>query len=185
MQVTAIVEAACQLGKEGVRVVPEIMIPLVGHVNELRNQKNLVDETAAEVMKRTGVTVEYLVGTMIELPRAAVTADEIAEEAEFFSFGTNDLRRRRSASRGTTRGSSSGITSTTGSWRKTRSRSSTAGAWVSSSAMGVEKGRKTRPKLKVGICGEHGGEPSSIEFCHGVGLDYVSCSPYRVPIARA
>ncbi len=184
MQVTAIVEAACQLGKEGVRVVPEIMIPLVGHVNELRNQKNLVDETAAEVMKRTGVTVEYLVGTMIELPRAAVTADEIAEEAEFFSFGTNDLTQTTFGFSRDDAGKFIRHYIDHGILEKDPFQVLDRGGVGQLVAMGVEKGRKTRPKLKVGICGEHGGEPSSIEFCHGVGLDYVSCSPYRVPIAR-
>lgn len=184
MQVTAIVEAACQLGKEGVQVVPEIMIPLVGHVNELRNQKNLVDETAAEVMKRTGVTVEYLVGTMIELPRAAVTADQIAEEAEFFSFGTNDLTQTTFGFSRDDAGKFIRHYIDHGILEKDPFQVLDRGGVGQLVAMGVEKGRKTRPKLKVGICGEHGGEPSSVEFCHGVGLDYVSCSPYRVPIAR-
>ncbi len=184
MQVTAIIEAACLLGKEGVRVVPEIMIPLVGHVNELRNQKALVDETAGEVMKRTGVTVEYLVGTMIELPRAAVTADQIAEEAEFFSFGTNDLTQTTFGFSRDDAGKFIRHYIQHGILEKDPFQVLDRGGVGQLVAMGVEKGRKTQPKLKVGICGEHGGEPSSVEFCHGVGLDYVSCSPYRVPIAR-
>jgi pyruvate,orthophosphate dikinase len=184
MQARAIFEAACQLKKEGVNVKPEVMVPLVGHVNELKMQKNIVVDTAERVMKEKGIKVDYLVGTMIEVPRAAVTAGEIAKEAQFFSFGTNDLTQM-----------------TFGFSRDD------AGTFLPEYVdkkilpvdpfrvldrdgvgilvrMAVESGRKTRPDLKIGICGEHGGDPSSVEFCHVVGLNYVSCSPYRVPIAR-
>ncbi|MDH4101158.1 MAG: pyruvate, phosphate dikinase [Nitrospirota bacterium] len=184
MQVRAILEAACELSKEGQAVIPEIMIPLVGHVNELKNQKALVIETAEQVMKEQGITLEYLVGTMIELPRAAVTADEIAKEAQFFSFGTNDLTQ---TTFGFSRDDSAKFIRhyiDTGLMEKDPFAVLDQDGVGKLVAMGVEKGRSTRPDLKVGICGEHGGEPSSVEFCHNTGLNYVSCSPYRVPIAR-
>jgi pyruvate, orthophosphate dikinase len=184
MQVRAIVEAACEVKKEKIDVEPEIMIPLVGHVRELEVLKNMTVQVADEIIKTYNVKLNYMVGTMIELPRAAITADKIAEHAEFFSFGTNDLTQ-------TTFGLSR----------------DDAGKFLPDYVenkilpndpfqaldqegvgelvrIGIDKGRKTRKKLKVGICGEHGGEPSSIEFCHKVGMNYVSCSPYRVPIAR-
>lgn len=185
MQVQAIMEAACELiCEEGFEIVPEIMIPLVGHVAELKVLRARAIRVADEVITRFGVEVKYLIGTMIELPRAALTADEIAKEAEFFSFGTNDLTQ-------TTFGLSR----------------DDAGKFLPSYVqreilpndpfvvldqdgvgqlvrIGCEKGRKTRADIKLGICGEHGGEPSSVIFCHNSGLDYVSCSPYRVPIAR-
>lgn len=184
MQARAIFEAAVNVSKKGVKVLPEIMIPLVGHVNELKLQEEIVRKTADAVFEEKKHKVKYLVGTMIELPRAAVTADEIAEVAEFFSFGTNDLTQ-------TTFGLSR---DDAGSFLpKYVERDilpndpfealdqSGVGTLVE---MGTVKGRKVREKLKVGICGEHGGEPSSIDFCHRTGLDYVSCSPFRVPIAR-
>ncbi|MCD6221308.1 pyruvate, phosphate dikinase, partial [bacterium] len=184
MQARAIMEAACELKKEGVEVIPEIMIPLVGNVNELKNQKEVVIKVAEEVMKKYGVKVKYMVGTMIEIPRAAVTADQIAEEAEFFSFGTNDLTQM-----------------TLGFSRDDVAKflpiyidkkiikddpfmtldQEGVGQLVK---MGIEKGRKTNPSLEIGICGEHGGDPESVKFCHRVGMNYVSCSPYRVPVAR-
>ncbi|MBP7734774.1 MAG: pyruvate, phosphate dikinase [Spirochaetes bacterium] len=184
MQARAIFEAACQLKKEGVNVKPEVMVPLVGHVKELIMQKNIIVETAEKVMKEKKVKVDYMVGTMIEVPRAAVTADEIAAEAQFFSFGTNDLTQMTF---GYSRDDSGKflpeyvdkkilpndpfrVLDRDGVGKLIR--------------MAVEKGRGVRKDLKVGICGEHGGEPSSVEFCHLVGLNYVSCSPYRVPIAR-
>ncbi len=184
MQVRAIIEAACEVKKEKVEVQPEIMIPLVGHVNELASLKKMTVEVADEIIKSSGVKLKYMVGTMIELPRAAVTADKIAEEAEFFSFGTNDLTQtvfglsRDDAGKFLPEYVEKKILpkdpfmalDTEGVGELVR--------------IGIEKGRKTRKKLKVGICGEHGGEPSSIEFCHKVAMDYVSCSPYRVPIAR-
>ncbi|MBU0518876.1 pyruvate, phosphate dikinase, partial [bacterium] len=184
MQARAIFEAAANVIKEGVMVMPEIMIPLVSHVNELKEQTAIVRKVAEEVIKEKSVVLEYTVGTMIELPRAALTAHQIAEVAEFFSFGTNDL------------------TQTTFGFSR-----DDAGKFLPDYIdrnilpqdpfqvldregvgellhIGVRKGRSTRPRLKVGICGEHGGEPSSIEFCHDNHFNYVSCSPYRVPIAR-
>ena len=184
MQTRAIIEAAIQLKKEGLKVVPEIMIPLVGHVKELKDQKTIVDRVAAETMKEHGVKIEYLVGTMIEVPRGAVTADEIAAEAQFFSFGTNDLTQ-------TTFGfSRDDIGKFLGAYQDKKildkdpfSTIDTVGVG-SLVRMAVEKGRSTRPDIKLGICGEHGGDPSSIHFFEKVGLNYVSMSPYRVPVAR-
>jgi pyruvate,orthophosphate dikinase len=184
MQTRAIIEAACQLAKEGLKVVPEIMIPLVGLVKELRDQKAIVDRVAAEVMKEKGVKIKYLVGTMIEVPRGATTADEIATEAQFFSFGTNDLTQL------TYGFSRDDIGKFLGSYQDKKILDKDPFATIDTVgvgqlvAMGVEKGRKARPDLKIGICGEHGGDPSSIHFFNKVGLDYVSCSPYRVPVAR-
>ena len=184
MQAQAIIEAACQAKAKGIKVKPEIMIPLVSHVNEFKLQEKIVRAVADKVMKKKKIKINYLVGTMIELPRAALTADQIAERAEFFSFGTNDLTQ-------TTFGLSRDdagkflplyvkdellpndpfeVLDQTG-----------VGQLVK---MGTERGRTTRPNLKVGICGEHGGEPASVEFCHNTGLNYVSCSPFRLPIAR-
>ena len=184
MQTRAIIEAACRLHKEGAKVVPEIMIPLVGLVKELRDQKAIVNRVAAEVMKEQGVKIKYLVGTMIEVPRGAVTADEIATEAQFFSFGTNDLTQLTFGFSRDDVGKFLKIYTD----KKILDRDPFAsidtvgvGGLV---AMGVERGRKTRPDLKLGICGEHGGDPASIHFFHNVGLDYVSASPYRVPVAR-
>ena len=184
MQARAIIEAACELAKEGTKIVPEIMIPLVGMVSEMKAQKDLIREVAAETMKRYNVKLSYLVGTMIELPRAAVTADRIAEEAEFFSFGTNDLTQ-------TTFGFSRDDAAKFIDFYKTADILDTDPFAVldregvgSLMRTAIAGGRKTRPTIKLGICGEHGGDPSSVEFCHQLGLDYVSCSPYRVPIAR-
>ena len=184
MQTRAIIEAACQLAKEGTKVVPEIMIPLVGHVKELRDQKAIVDRVAAEVMKEQGVKITYLVGTMIEVPRGATTADEIAAEAQFFSFGTNDLTQL------TFGFSRDDIGKFLGAYQDKKILDKDPFATIDTVgvgllvAMGVEKGRATRPDLKIGICGEHGGDPSSIHFFDKVGLDYVSASPYRIPVAR-
>jgi pyruvate,orthophosphate dikinase len=184
MQCRAIFEAACKLQKEGKTVKPEIMIPLVGLPKEFQEQKAIVDRVAEEVFVQTGVKVEYMVGTMIELPRAAVVADKIAETAEFFSFGTNDLTQttfgfsRDDAGKIIADYISKGILKADPFQELDREG---VGALVK---MAFEKGRSVRSNLKVGICGEHGGDPSSIEFCDLVGLDYVSCSPYRVPIAR-
>ncbi len=184
MQARAVFEATVNLRKQGVKAMPEIMIPLVGHVKELKMQEEIVRRVAAEVMKENKTKFDYLVGTMIEIPRGAITADEIAEVAEFFSFGTNDLTQ-------TTLGVSR----------------DDAGRFLPSYVEhdiyprdpfdaidrigvgflmkhAVTEGRRTRPDIKLGICGEHGGEPSSVEFCHDIGLNYVSCSPFRVPIAR-
>ena len=184
MQVQAIMEAACELAREGKRIVPEIMIPLVGMVSEMKAQKALIREVADETMKRCGKTLTYLVGTMIELPRAAVTARQIAEEAEFFSFGTNDLTQ---TTYGFSRDDSSKFTSY---YRDNELLAFDPFAVLDREGVGevmrlaMREGRATRPELKLGICGEHGGEPSSVEFCHHLGLNYVSCSPYRVAIAR-
>ena len=184
MQARAIIEAAVNVAKKGTAVKPEIMIPLVAHVNEFKLQEDIVRRVAKEVMNEKGKKINYLVGTMIELPRAALTADEIAERAEFFSYGTNDLTQ-------TTFGLSR---DDAGKFLPSYVQKdilpsdpfesldqSGVGQLVE---MGTKKGRSTRKNLKVGICGEHGGEPSSVEFCHRTGLDYVSCSPFRVPIAR-
>jgi pyruvate,orthophosphate dikinase len=184
MQARAIMEAACQLTKERIPVVPEIMIPLVGDVRELSDQKAIVVRIADQVMKEMGVKVSYLVGTMIEVPRGALTANEIAREADFFSFGTNDLTQL------TYGFSRDDIGKFLGAYQDRRILERDPFASLDTDgvgqlvAMGTAKGRQTKPKLKVGVCGEHGGDPSSIHFFEKVGLDYVSCSPYRVPVAR-
>ena len=186
MQARAILEAACIVKKEGVDVHPEIMIPLVGIKKELEDQAAVVRRVAAEVFAAQGVTVDYLVGTMIEVPRAALTADQIAEVAEFFSFGTNDLTQMTF---GVSRDDAGKFLPLYTSEEKE--------IWPSDPfatldqegvgqlvKLGIERGRSTRPGLKVGICGEHGGDPESVKFCHRVGMDYVSCSPFRIPVAR-
>lgn len=184
MQAQAIMEAACELAKERTKVIPEIMIPLVGHVNELQKMREIVINTANRVQQEYKVKVPYTVGTMIELPRACVTADEIAQVADFFSFGTNDLTQtvyglsRDDAGRFLPFYVENGILKDDPFISIDQS-----GVGVLM-RMAVEKGRKVTRGLKMGICGEHGGEPKSVEFCHIIGLDYVSCSPYRVPIAR-
>jgi pyruvate,orthophosphate dikinase len=184
MQTRAIIEAACQLAKEGLKVIPEIMIPLVGHVKELRDQKAVVDRVAAEVMSEQRVKIAYLVGTMIEVPRGAITADEIAQEAQFFSFGTNDLTQL------TFGFSRDDIGKFLGAYQDRKILERDPFASIDTVGvgelvlMGVRKGRAARPSLKVGICGEHGGDPSSIHFFEQAGLDYVSASPYRIPVAR-
>jgi pyruvate,orthophosphate dikinase len=185
MQARAIFEAAVQVAKKGIRVIPEVMIPLVGNVKELENQKALVVKVANEVFQKTGVhDLKYYVGTMIEIPRAAVTADEIAKEADFFSFGTNDLTQ-------TTMGlSRDDYTKFSKQYETLKIFKADPFAVLDQDGVGkviehaVKLGRKTRPDLEIGICGEHGGEPSSVEFCYRIGMNYVSCSPYRVPIAR-
>ena len=185
MQTRAVIEAAIEVKNEkGYDIVPEIMIPLVGEVKELKFVKDIVDSTAKAVMNEKGITIEYHVGTMIEIPRAALTADEIAKEAEFFSFGTNDLTQMTF---GFSRDDAGKFLNDYYE-RKIYEQDPFAkldqvgvGQLVK---MAAEKGRATRPNIKLGICGEHGGDPSSIEFCHNVGLNYVSCSPFRVPLAR-
>ncbi len=185
MQVQAIFEAACRQAKKGVDVHPEVMIPLVGQVNELHVERDKLEKVAKQVMAKEGIQLDYKFGTMIEVPRAALTADEIAQYAQFFSFGTNDLTQM---TYGISRDDAEGkfllqyvdrklmaenpfqVLDRTGVGKLMR--------------MAVELGRKTNPKLEIGICGEHGGDPSSIEFCHQLGLNYVSASPYRVPVAR-
>ena len=185
MQVRAIMEAACNMTKKGVVVKPEIMIPLPGHVNELKVTLSYLEPVVKEVMEEQGIEVDYKFGTMIEIPRAAITAGEIAEVTDFFSFGTNDL------------------TQTTFGYSRDDAEGKFLLRYVEDKILpfnpfqeldqdgvgylikiAVEQGRKTRPDLEVGICGEHGGDPGSIEFCHRAGLNYVSCSPFRVPIAR-
>lgn len=185
MQARAIFYAVAKLADKGIEVQPEIMIPLVGHVNELKEMRELVNAAAQSIKEETGKNFEYTVGTMIEIPRAALTADQIAEEADFFSFGTNDL------------------TQTTFGYSRDDAEGKFLQAYIEQKVLpenpfavldregvgklvetGVNLGRKTKPGLKTGICGEHGGEKSSIEFCYNAGLDYVSCSPYRVPLAR-
>ncbi|MBI5167736.1 MAG: pyruvate, phosphate dikinase [candidate division NC10 bacterium] len=184
MQARAIFEAACELAREGKRVIPEVMIPLVGHVRELALQKELVVKVAEEVMREYGVRVEYMVGTMIEVPRASITADEIATEAEFFSFGTNDLTQMGFGLSRDDAGKFLPAYIEKGILEDDPFITIDRGGVGELVRIGIEKGRSTRPDLEVGICGEHGGDPRSVEFCHQVGMDYVSCSPYRVPIAR-
>jgi pyruvate,orthophosphate dikinase len=185
MQVRAIFEAACQVSREGVQVFPKVMIPLTAHKNELKIQREALESEARQVMQEQEITIEYKFGTMIELPRAALTADQIARHAEFFSFGTNDLTQ-------TTYGISRDDAEA-GFLIEYMERhilpdnpfatldADGVGALM---AMAVEKGRAIRPGLECGICGEHGGDPESIDLCHRLGLNYVSCSPFRVPIAR-
>lgn len=184
MQVYAIMEAACEVAKEGVKVYPEIMIPLVGHYKELEMLREMTVRVADEVMKQYGITLKYLVGTMIELPRAALTADEIAQYAEFFSFGTNDLTQTTLGLSRDDSGKFLPFYVEKGIYKEDPFVSLDVNGVGQLVEMGVTKGRKTRPDLKTGICGEHGGDPASIFFCHKVGLNYVSCSPYRVPVAR-
>jgi pyruvate,orthophosphate dikinase len=177
-------EAACQLTKEGGTAVPEVMIPLVGDVRELTDQKAVVTRIAADVMKEMGVQVKYLVGTMIEVPRGAITADEIAKEAEFFSYGTNDLTQLTYGFSRDDIGKFLGAYQKRGILERDPFASLDTVGVGALVEMGTKKGRAARPTLKVGICGEHGGDPSSIHFFDKVGLDYVSCSPFRVPVAR-
>jgi pyruvate,orthophosphate dikinase len=184
MQARAIFEAACQVKKEGVDVVPEVMIPLVGFLAEFKNQEAIIRAEAEKVFAEQGVKVNYLVGTMIEVPRACAVADQIATNAEFFSFGTNDLTQ---TTLGVSRDDYGGFINY---YKENDIVPNDPFQMIDQNGvgtlmkMGVEKGRSSRNNLKIGICGEHGGEPSSVIFCHNIGLDYVSCSPYRVPIAR-
>lgn len=185
MQTRAVMEAAIEVAQEkGYDIVPEIMIPLVGDKKELKFVKDVVVETAEQVKKEKGSDMAYHIGTMIEIPRAALMADEIAEEAEFFSFGTNDLTQMTF---GFSRDDAGKFLS---SYYESKIYESDPFARLDQNGVGqlvqlaAAKGRATRPDIKLGICGEHGGDPSSVEFCHKVGLNYVSCSPFRVPIAR-
>jgi pyruvate,orthophosphate dikinase len=185
MQARAIFEAAVHVAKKGIKVIPEVMIPLAGSVREVEHQKEIVVRAAKEVLAKAGMEkLHYLVGTMIEIPRAVLVADEIAKEAEFFSFGTNDLTQ-------TTMGlSRDDYTKFSGEYEAVKVFKADPFASIDQEGvgkmikMGIELGRKTRPDLEIGICGEHGGDPSSVEFCYRVGMNYVSCSPYRIPIAR-
>jgi pyruvate,orthophosphate dikinase len=200
MQVRAYFQAACRCAKRGITVKPEVMIPLVGHVNELRFERGKLEAAAQQVMEEEGIEVEYMFGTMIEVPRAALTAGEIAEYAQFFSFGTNDLTQMtygysRDDAEGKfllryVEGLDTGERDMEGN--PVRFQILPANPFQTLDPVGVgrlvklctEEGRAANPDLEVGICGEHGGDPASIDFCHRVGLDYVSCSPYRVPVAR-
>jgi pyruvate,orthophosphate dikinase len=184
MQARAIFEAAVAVAKKGVKVYPEVMIPLTATVKEMANQAEIVNSVAKEVFKEKGRTIEYLVGTMIELPRAALVAGEIAKEAQFFSFGTNDLTQ---TTWGFSRDDVNKILPTylaDGIIKQDPFAVLDREGVGQLVKMATERGRKTRPNLKVGICGEHGGEPSSVEFCYQTGLNYVSCSPFRVLTAR-
>jgi pyruvate,orthophosphate dikinase len=184
MQVRAIMEAACNMKKKGVKVLPEIMIPLVGMKKELDLLKEEMIQTVNEIFEKKKMKIPYMIGTMIEIPRAALTADRIAESAEFFSFGTNDLTQMGLGFSRDDSGSFLGAYLQRGIFEKDPFQSLDQEGIGILIQLGVEKGRKTRPDLKIGICGEHGGDPASVEFCHRVGMNYVSCSPYRVPIAR-
>jgi pyruvate, orthophosphate dikinase len=184
MQARAILEAACEVKKEGITVLPEIMIPLVAHRNELKHQKETVHKVGEEVMEHYGMKLDYLVGTMIELPRASLTADQIAEEAEFFSFGTNDLTQTAFGLSRDDAGNFLQFYYDNNILEKDPFATVDIDGVGELMRIGTEKGRSVKPKLKVGICGEHGGDPNSVEFCHRLNLDYVSCSPFRVPIAR-
>ncbi len=184
MQARAIFEAACELECEGIKVIPEVMIPLVGFSKELVILKEMVDRVAEEVMKAYKVKIKYQVGTMIELPRAALVADEIAKTAEFFSFGTNDLTQTTLGLSRDDAGKFLPFYIEKGIFDTDPFVSIDQEGVGQLVKMGIEKGRATRPNIKVGICGEHGGDPRSIDFCHRAGMDYVSCSPYRIPIAR-
>nr|MDK2850470.1 pyruvate, orthophosphate dikinase [Candidatus Cloacimonadota bacterium] len=184
MQARAIIEAAINVQKKGVKVLPEIMVPLVGTLAEFKLQESIIRETAEAVFKETGQKVDYLVGTMIEIPRAALTADQIAENAEFFSFGTNDLTQMTFGYSRDDAGTFLPIYLKKNLLKNDPFQVLDQEGVGQLVEMGTKRGRSTRPNLKVGICGEHGGEPNSVEFCHRVGMNYVSCSPYRVPIAR-
>ena len=185
MQVRAIFEAACDVKKEGIDVKPWVMIPLIGHVNELKVAKEILEKVAEIVMLEKGIKVEYKFGTMIEIPRAALTADEIAEYAEFFSFGTNDLTQMTF---GFSRDDAEGKFLN----RYVEQKILPANPFETLDQKGVgkliemsmEKGKSVNPSLVGGVCGEHGGDPDSVKFCHRIGLDYVSCSPFRIPQAR-
>jgi pyruvate,orthophosphate dikinase len=184
MQSRAVFEAAAEVQKAGIKVKPEVMIPLVGFKKELDLQVEVVHRVAKEVMAEKKVKLDYLVGTMIEVPRGALTADEIAQTAEFFSFGTNDLTQ---TCLGMSRDDSGSFL---GPYQEQEIIKKNPFATIDQSGVGqlikiaAERGNKTRPGIKLGICGEHGGDPESVKFCHRVGLTYVSCSPFRVPVAR-
>ena len=184
MQARAIFEAASKVQKSGTKVRPEIMVPLVGFKKELDNQVAVIHEAAAAVQKETGQKISYLVGTMIEIPRGALTADEIAETAEFFSFGTNDLTQTTLGMSRDDMGSFLNKYTEEGIFKANPFASIDIAGVGQLMKIAVQKGRESRPKIKLGICGEHGGDPHSVHFCHELGLDYVSCSPYRVPVAR-
>jgi pyruvate, orthophosphate dikinase len=184
MQARAIIEAALNLKKKGIKAMPEIMIPLTGTFAEMKMQENIVRDTIAKVFAEYGDSIDHMVGTMIEIPRATLVADKIAESAEFFSFGTNDLTQMTFGYSRDDIGSFLPIYLEKGLLKHDPFQVLDQEGVGQLVKMAIERGRKGRGKLKIGICGEHGGEPSSVEFCHSVGMDYVSCSPFRVPIAR-
>jgi pyruvate,orthophosphate dikinase len=184
MQARAIFEAACEVSRKDVKVIPEVMIPVVMEAKELKNQRDIVDKIAKETIKKYGVKIKYMIGTMIEIPRAALTADEVAKVADFFSYGTNDMTQttlgfsRDDVAKFLPKYIESGIIP------DDPFKTIDVNGVGKVLEIGIKLGRKTNPKLEIGICGEHGGDPNSIHFCHKIGMDYVSCSPYRVPIAR-
>jgi len=184
MQARAIIEAAVNLTQKGIDARPEIMVPLIGTVKEYKMQAEIIHATAAKVFEEKGAKCDYQVGTMIEIPRAAMTADLVAAEAEFFSFGTNDLTQMAFGYSRDDAGKFLPIYIEKGILKNDPFQVLDQEGVGQLVRMGTEKGRSVKPNLKVGICGEHGGEPSSVMFCDSVGMDYVSCSPYRVPIAR-
>lgn len=184
MQARAVIEAAVNLKQKGVDARPEIMVPLIGTMKEFKLQEELIRATAEKVFEEKGAKIDYLVGTMIEIPRAALTANEIAEHAEFFSFGTNDLTQMTFGYSRDDAGTFLPIYLEKGILKNDPFQILDQEGVGQLVEMATQKGRSARPELKVGICGEHGGEPSSVEFCYRVGMNYVSCSPFRVPIAR-
>ena len=184
MQVQAIIEATINVKKKGIKVLPEIMIPLIGTVGEMELLKKEVETTANSILAENGTKMNYKIGTMIEIPRAALTADQIARHAEFFSFGTNDLTQMAFGYSRDDVGSFVPKYTQLGILEKDPFQVLDQSGIGQLVQIGIQKGRQTRADLKIGICGEHGGEPSSIEFCHRNNMDYVSCSPFRVPIAR-
>jgi len=200
MQTRAYFQAACRCAKRGIKVIPEVMIPLVGHVNELKLEREKLEAVAKQVMEEEGIEIEYMFGTMIEVPRAALTAGEIAQYADFFSFGTNDLTQMtfgysRDDAEGKfllkyVEGFDTGEVDPEGKPVLFHILEANPFQTIDESGVGrlveicVQEGREARPGLEVGICGEHGGDPASVDFCHRAGLDYVSCSPFRVPVAR-
>jgi len=184
MQTRAIFEAAAQLKAEGGNPIPEVMIPLVGTVQELKILKARIREVADQVLAEKGVSIPYTIGTMIEVPRAALVADKIAQEADFFSFGTNDLTQMTFGFSRDDMGTFLPAYLEQGILEKDPFMTLDQSGVGQLVEIGTQRGRSANPNLKVGICGEHGGDPESVKFCHRVGMDYVSCSPYRVPIAR-
>ena len=184
MQARAIAQGAILAMKDGVDVKPEIMVPLIGTVNELKMLRPIIEETVDAELEKAGMKLDYTVGTMIEIPRACLTADEIAEVADFFSFGTNDLTQMGFGYSRDDAGKFLGEYVEKGVLEKDPFQVLDQRGIGRLVEMAVKLGRETKPNLKLGICGEHGGEPSSVEFCYNQGLDYVSCSPFRVPIAR-
>jgi pyruvate, orthophosphate dikinase len=183
-QARAIIEAACELRKQGVKAMPEIMLPLIGDRREFDILAAQIREVAAEVFKERGIKVAYTIGTMIEVPRACVVADQIGEVAEFFSFGTNDLTQMTYGISRDDAGKFLPDYIRTGVYKKDPFAELDPVGVGELMRIGIERGRKSNKKLKIGICGEHGGDPASVKLCHRLGLDYVSCSPYRIPVAR-